>query len=281
MCRAVHPGRPGRRERARRPHRRSVRRYASPSARSTGPAPRRPPSGAGISMVRSRPAHRAADEVHRGPEGRADWPTLRSSAEAYTEWRTRSNGNPRLTKMVRGWDRVIHFVTTDTGQGYTMRVRGPAAVRARDRATSGQPDVIVTGSERGLLRHVLGRSQPVGEVHERRDHVGRVTGGRDAHRRHLHGRLPRHLTRRDRRSPSVLRTSLRRALGLRTVVTTSTGLAFAALGVPGRRRTRDLCGRRLRLHPHHRRGSPRARRVRLLRRAQRHVPDGGGHSRST
>ena len=42
--------------------------------------------------------------------------------EAYAEWRARSNENPRLTKMVRGWDRVIHFTTTDTAQGYTMRV---------------------------------------------------------------------------------------------------------------------------------------------------------------
>ena len=41
---------------------------------------------------------------------------------AYAEWRTRSNENSRLTKMVKGWDRVIHFVTTDTEQSYTMRV---------------------------------------------------------------------------------------------------------------------------------------------------------------
>ena len=33
-----------------------------------------------------------------------------------------SNGNPRLTKMVRGWDRVIQFRTTDNGLGFSMRV---------------------------------------------------------------------------------------------------------------------------------------------------------------
>ena len=87
------------------------------------------------------------------------------------------------------------------------------------------------GHQRGLLRHVLGRPQPVGEVHVRRDHPGRLAAGRHADRRHLHGGLPRHLSRPPAMTDATPRSraTLRRALGLRTVVTTSTGLAFAAL----------------------------------------------------
>ena len=59
--------------------------------------------------------------------------------EAYAEWRTRSNGNPRLTKMVKGWDRVIHFVTTDTAQGYTMRVERTSSSPSSQSATRASP----------------------------------------------------------------------------------------------------------------------------------------------
>ena len=61
--------------------------------------------------------------------------------------------------------------------------------------------------------------------------LARIAAGRRADRRHLHGGLPRHLSRtgsRDR-AATASRATLRRALGLRTVVTTSTGLAFATL----------------------------------------------------
>ncbi len=64
--------------------------------------------------------------------------------EAYTEWRARSNANPRLTKMLKGWDRVIHFTTTDTAQGYTMRVEGQQLSELAV-GHEGQPDVVVTG----------------------------------------------------------------------------------------------------------------------------------------
>ena len=64
--------------------------------------------------------------------------------EAFAEWRTRSNANPRLTNMVRGWDRVIHFTTTDTGQGFTMRVQGQQ-LSDLTVGHEGQPDVVVTG----------------------------------------------------------------------------------------------------------------------------------------
>ncbi len=80
-------------------------------------------------------------------------------AEAYAEWRTRSNGNPRLTKMVKGWDRVIHFVTTDTDQAYTMRVEAQQ-LSELEVGHVGQPDVIVTGSSEDFCDMFWGDLNP-------------------------------------------------------------------------------------------------------------------------
>ena len=79
--------------------------------------------------------------------------------EAFAEWRSRSNGNSRLTKMVKGWDRVIHFVTTDTAQGYTMRV---ADQQLSELAVGheGQPDVVVTGSSEDFCDMFWGDLNP-------------------------------------------------------------------------------------------------------------------------
>jgi len=65
--------------------------------------------------------------------------------EAFADWRARSNDNPRLAKMLRGWDRVIHFVTTDTSEGYTMRVRDQRLTELLA-GHDGQPDVVVAGT---------------------------------------------------------------------------------------------------------------------------------------
>jgi putative sterol carrier protein len=65
--------------------------------------------------------------------------------EAFADWRARSNDNPRLNKMVKGWDRVVHFAATDTGEGYTMEVKDQ---KLSELAVGhvGTPDVIVSGS---------------------------------------------------------------------------------------------------------------------------------------
>ena len=44
--------------------------------------------------------------------------------EAYADWQVRCNGNRRLAKMLRGWDRVVHLVASDTGDGFTVTVAG-------------------------------------------------------------------------------------------------------------------------------------------------------------
>jgi putative sterol carrier protein len=79
--------------------------------------------------------------------------------EAYAEWRTRSNANARLTQMLKGWDRVIHFTTTDTAQGYTMHVEGQQLSELAV-GHEGQPDVVVTGSSEDFCDMYWGDLNP-------------------------------------------------------------------------------------------------------------------------
>lgn len=65
--------------------------------------------------------------------------------EAYAEWRQRCNANERLKRMLRGWDRVVHLRTSDTGEHFTIDVRaqsiGPLSTGA-----VGEPDMVVTAT---------------------------------------------------------------------------------------------------------------------------------------
>jgi len=79
--------------------------------------------------------------------------------EAFADWRARSNDNPRLIKMVKGWDRVIHFTTTDTAQTYTMRVEHQQ-LSALETGHAGQPDVIVTGTSEDFCDMFWGDLNP-------------------------------------------------------------------------------------------------------------------------
>ena len=85
--------------------------------------------------------------------------TTEELLEAFAEWRTRSNDNPRLTKMVKGWDRVIHFTASDTGQGYTMVVEGQQ-LSELSVGHVGQPDVIVAGSSEDFCDMFWGDLNP-------------------------------------------------------------------------------------------------------------------------
>lgn len=44
-------------------------------------------------------------------------------AEAYADWRTRCNDNERLKRMLKGWDRLVHLVATDTGDSFSVTVK--------------------------------------------------------------------------------------------------------------------------------------------------------------
>ena len=85
--------------------------------------------------------------------------TAEELRDAYAEWRTRSNENARLTKMVKGWDRVIHFTTTDTAEGFTMRVQDQKLTEL-ETGHQGQPDVIVTGSSEDFCDMFWGDLNP-------------------------------------------------------------------------------------------------------------------------
>ncbi len=71
--------------------------------------------------------------------------TSEEVAEAYADWQERCNANTRLAKMLRGWDRVVHLVASDTGDVFTVVVE---ACRLADLAAGpvGQPDLVVTAT---------------------------------------------------------------------------------------------------------------------------------------
>ena len=85
--------------------------------------------------------------------------TTEEIIEAFADWRARSNDNPRLTRMVKGWDRVIHFTATDTDETYTMQVERQQ-LSALETGHVGRPDVIVTGSSEDFCDMFWGDLNP-------------------------------------------------------------------------------------------------------------------------
>lgn len=84
-------------------------------------------------------------------------------AEAYADWRRRSNDNERLKKMVRGWDRVIHFALVDDVEGlpgFTMEVRDQQ-LSVLSPGHVGTPDVVVTGSSEDFCDMFWGDLNPI------------------------------------------------------------------------------------------------------------------------
>ena len=85
--------------------------------------------------------------------------TREELSDAYEDWRIRSNANERLRKMTRGWDRVVHFTTTDTHDAFTMEVRDQTLSQLSF-GHQGQPDVIVTGSSEDFCDMFWGDLNP-------------------------------------------------------------------------------------------------------------------------
>jgi putative sterol carrier protein len=79
--------------------------------------------------------------------------------EAYADWRERCNGNARLQKMARGWDRVVQFVARDTDMVFTMEVRAQQ-LSALESGAANSPDVIVTASSEDLCDLFWGDLNP-------------------------------------------------------------------------------------------------------------------------
>jgi putative sterol carrier protein len=66
-------------------------------------------------------------------------------ATAYADWRLRCNDNDRLRRMLRGWDRVVHLVATDTGDRFTIVVSDQTLAELVD-GTDEVADLIVTST---------------------------------------------------------------------------------------------------------------------------------------
>jgi putative sterol carrier protein len=80
-------------------------------------------------------------------------------AEAYADWQARSNDNARLKKMVRGWDRVVHLTATDTGETFTIEVRGEQLAPLAW-GHVGQPDLTVSGTSEDFCDMFWGDLNP-------------------------------------------------------------------------------------------------------------------------
>ncbi len=66
-------------------------------------------------------------------------------AEAYADWQVRCNGNARLARMLRGWDRTVHLMATDTGDGFTIAVSGSVLADLRHGLVD-RPDLVVSAT---------------------------------------------------------------------------------------------------------------------------------------
>lgn len=66
-------------------------------------------------------------------------------AEAYADWRVRCNENERLRRMLRGWDKVVHLVATDTADRFTIVVRDQLLADLVDGADA-VADLVVTAT---------------------------------------------------------------------------------------------------------------------------------------
>lgn len=65
--------------------------------------------------------------------------------EAYADWQVRCNANRRLARMLRGWDRTVHLVATDTGDRFTITVSGSVLGDLRTGLVD-QPDLVVSAT---------------------------------------------------------------------------------------------------------------------------------------
>ena len=71
--------------------------------------------------------------------------TAEEIAEAYGDWQVRCNANTRLARMLRGWDRTVHLVATDTGDGFTIAVASSVLADLRHGLVD-VPDLVVSAT---------------------------------------------------------------------------------------------------------------------------------------
>ncbi|MGO8873965.1 MAG: SCP2 sterol-binding domain-containing protein [Acidimicrobiales bacterium] len=71
--------------------------------------------------------------------------TAQEIADAYADWQVRCNDNPRLAKMLRGWNRTVHLVASDTGDGFTVVVTDSVLADLQHGLVD-RPDLVVTAT---------------------------------------------------------------------------------------------------------------------------------------
>ena len=74
--------------------------------------------------------------------------TAEEISESYSDWRIRCNANPRLAKMLRGWNRTVHLMTTDdtAGAGHFTITVADSVLSVLGAGLIGQPDLVVSAS---------------------------------------------------------------------------------------------------------------------------------------
>jgi putative sterol carrier protein len=85
--------------------------------------------------------------------------TTEEVAEAYADWQVRCNENPRLAKMLRGWNRTVHLVADDTGDRFTVSVQD-SVLADLEIGQVGQPDLIVTATSEDFANLFWGDLNP-------------------------------------------------------------------------------------------------------------------------
>jgi putative sterol carrier protein len=80
-------------------------------------------------------------------------------AEALADYRDRCNGNERLRRMLRNWDRVVHLAVTDNDARFTMTIRD-TVISAVEAGLVGTPDVVVRATSEDFCNMFWGDLNP-------------------------------------------------------------------------------------------------------------------------
>jgi putative sterol carrier protein len=79
--------------------------------------------------------------------------------EGLADYQQRSNGNPKLRKMLRAWSRTVHFVAVDAGVTLTAVVEAGEMTRIAVGA-EGAPDVVIEATSEDLADMFWGDLNP-------------------------------------------------------------------------------------------------------------------------
>lgn len=79
--------------------------------------------------------------------------------EALADYKNQCNENKRLRRMQRDWTKLIHFVTEDTGDAFTMDIIKGEIISNKE-GKEGTPDVIITALSEDMCDMFWGDLNP-------------------------------------------------------------------------------------------------------------------------